>query len=58
MVTLIVIFFGSVLSSSFLWSLVDILTALLAIINIYALIVLRKEVIDELRIYNKCDKIK
>lgn len=57
-VTLIVIFFGSVLSSSFLWSLVDILTALLAIINIYALIVLRKEVIDELRIYNKCDKIK
>ncbi len=56
-ISLIVIFFGSFLSSNFLWNLVDILTALLAIINIYALIVLRKEVIEEYTKYNKCGKM-
>lgn len=56
-ISLIVIFFGSFLSSNFLWNLVDILTSLLAIINIYALIVLRKEVLDEYTKYNKCDKM-
>lgn len=58
MVSLFIIFIGSIVSSTFLWNLVDILTALLAIINIYALYVLRDEVKDELRKYEKCGTIK
>lgn len=56
-ISLIVIFFGSFLSSNFLWNLVDILTALLAVINGYAMFILRQEVIEEYTKYYKCDKI-
>jgi AGCS family alanine or glycine:cation symporter len=58
-VTLISLFIGSIISSSFLWKLVDMLVAILAIINIYALLNLRKEVKSELDCYNnkKCDKM-
>ena len=56
-ISLIVIFFGSFLSSNFLWNLVDILTALLAVINGYAMFILRQEVIEEYTKYHKCDKI-
>ena len=37
---------GCMISSETLWSFVDILVALEAIINIYALIMLRKDVIE------------
>lgn len=50
-VTLIVVFLGCILSSTILWKLVDILVALLAIINIYALIGLREEIVKELEYY-------
>ena len=44
-VTIILLLIGSVISASLLWSIVDILVAILAIINMYALIKLRKEII-------------
>lgn len=58
-VSLFVLFLGCVLSSEKLWSFVDIMMSLLAIINIYALISLRKNVKDELEYetIKKCDKI-
>lgn len=44
-VTVILLLIGSVISASLLWSIVDILVAILAIINMYALLKLRKEII-------------
>lgn len=44
-VTIILLLIGSVVSASLLWEIVDILVAVLAIINMYALIKLRKEII-------------
>lgn len=59
LVTLIVLFLGSIISSTFLWKIVDIFVAILAIVNIYALLSLRKDVKHELDYYNykKYDKI-
>lgn len=58
-ISLLLLFFGCIIPSETLWSFVDILMALLAIINIYAIFSLRKDVKDELRCYNmhKYDKI-
>ena len=42
--TCIVLFLGGIFNSSFVWSLVDIFIAILAIINIYALFMLRKKI--------------
>ena len=58
-VSLFVLFLGCILSSEKLWSFVDIMMSLLAIINIYALISLRKNVKEELEYetIKKCDKI-
>ena len=47
--TIIILFLGCMISSTTLWTFVDILVALEAIINIYALIMLRKDVIEEAR---------
>ncbi len=44
LITLILLVLGSVLSSTVLWKTVDILVAILAIINVYALFCLRKHV--------------
>lgn len=44
LVTVLLLVWGSVASSTFLWNLVDILVALLAIINVYALIALRSDI--------------
>lgn len=44
-VTIVLLLIGSVVSASLLWSIVDILVAVLAIINMYVLIKLRKEII-------------
>lgn len=59
MISILVLFTGAIVSSNFLWNVVDILVALLAIINIYALFHLRKEVKQELDCYKtgKYDKI-
>lgn len=46
-VTVLLIIIGSVISSNLLWNLVDIFVACLAIINMYSLIKLRKEIIND-----------
>lgn len=58
-VSLAVLFLGCIVPSETIWSFVDILMAMLAIINIYALFKLKGDVKEELRYYNikKCDKI-
>lgn len=59
LISLFVLFLGCILSSEKLWSIVDIMMSMLAVINIYALISLKKDVKNELEYYNhqKCDKI-
>lgn len=52
-ISLIVIVVGSVVSSSSLWQAIDILVAVLAIINIYSLFALRDVVIDEYKCWKK-----
>ena len=44
-VTVFLLIIGSVMSASLLWSIVDILVAVLSIINMYALLRLRKEIV-------------
>ena len=44
-ITALLLFFGSLLNPLFLWKLIDVLVCILAIINMYALLKLRKEVI-------------
>lgn len=53
LVSLFVLFLGCILSSTAVWTFVDIYTALLAIINIYALLKLKKDILYELNHYNK-----
>ena len=53
LISLIVLFLGCVLSSTAIWTFVDIFTALLAIINIYTLFKLKNDVLYELGHYNK-----
>ncbi len=52
-ISLLVLFLGCILSSTILWSLVDILVAFLALINIYALFKLKDDIFYELDIYRK-----
>ena len=49
--SLILLFVGTVLPSTFLWNIVDILMAILACINIYALIKLREDIFCSLKKY-------
>ncbi len=51
--TLVILFFGCIISSQLLWDIVDIMVAIQALINIYSLIMLRKVVIREYNTYNK-----
>ena len=44
-ITVILLIIGSVMNATILWNIVDILVAILAIINMYALMKLRKEII-------------
>lgn len=44
LLTTIVIFTGSIISSTFIWNFIDILVSILAIINIYAIYKLRNEI--------------
>lgn len=57
-ISCIVLLISSVMSANLIWQIVNILTAILAIINIYAIMKLKKDVIYELRRYKECDKIK
>lgn len=52
-VTVIVVFLGCILSSTFLWSLVDLFVAFLAFINLYAIFRLRKDVYNEYLKYKR-----
>ena len=44
--TVIIVFLGCIVSSHLLWSFVDIIVAILIIINVYSIITLRKEILD------------
>lgn len=54
--TIVIVFIGSIISSDFLWSIVDLFIALLAIINIYAIVYLRKDVYLEYKEYEDVRK--
>ena len=49
--TLIAIVIGSVISSNLIWTIVDIMIGIIAIINVYALFRLRGIVVEEYRYY-------
>lgn len=53
-ISIFVLLLGSILSATLLWQWINIFTALQAIINIYALWYLRKDVIFEWKRYEKC----
>lgn len=57
--TLTILFLGCIISSDFLWKIVDILVAILAIINIYAIFELKEELFIQTDCYKrkKYDKI-
>ena len=55
-VTVVLLVVGSVIKASIIWSIVDILVALMAIVNMYAVILLRREVKREFVMYNKIKK--
>lgn len=46
-ITILLLVAGSIISATFLWEMVDIFVALMAIINIYAIFLLRKDIIYE-----------
>ena len=56
LITLLIIFIGSIMSSTILWKIVDIMVALLALINVYALYQLKDDVKNEI-ILNKQRKV-
>jgi len=51
-VTVVLLIVGSVIKASIIWSIVDILVALMAIVNMYAVILLRRDIKRELLINN------
>lgn len=53
LITVIVIFLGSITASNLLWSITDVLVGLLAIVNIYAIFLLKNIVIEEYRVYKR-----
>ena len=56
MITLLILFIGAMMSSTILWKIVDIMVAILAIINVYALYELKDDVKNEI-ILNKQRKV-
>ncbi len=55
-VTCLLLVLGTIVSPTFLWSFVDILVAILAIINVFAILSLRKDVIIEYMNYKRNEK--
>lgn len=53
LVTIGVLFFGCVMPSTFLWSIVDILVAFLVLINLYALFCLKDVIFSEISCYRR-----
>ncbi len=51
--TIVLLILGAITSATTLWNFVDILVALLAIINIYALLSMRKDIIEEWNHYRQ-----
>ncbi len=49
----VVLFFGAIVNASYIWQFINIFTALLAIINIYSILKLKKDVINEYNRYKK-----
>ena len=52
-ITCFLLILGSFISPTFLWNLVDILAGILAIINIYAIFSLRRDIIEEYLVYKR-----
>lgn len=52
-ITCFLLVLGSFMSPTFLWNLVDILAGILAIINIYAIFSLRRDIIEEYLVYKR-----
>jgi len=52
-VTIVVLVFGSIISSESLWNITDIMVGLIAIINIYALLALKNIVVEEYKYWRK-----
>ena len=52
-ITIISIFLGGILSSLFVWEIVDLFIALLAIINIYAIFKLKNIIFEKVKIKQK-----
>lgn len=52
-ITCFLLVLGSFISPTFLWNLVDILAGMLAIINIYAIFSLRRDIIEEYLVYKR-----
>ena len=52
-ITCFLLVLGSFISPTFLWNLVDILAGILAIINIYAIFSLRRDIIEEYLVYKR-----
>lgn len=52
-VTIVLLIAGSVVKASLIWSIVDVLVAFMAIINMYAVLSLRKVVKEEVLVYKK-----
>lgn len=53
LITVVLIFSGSIMSSIILWNITDVLVGLLAIINIYAVFSLRDVVVEEYRCFKR-----
>jgi len=51
LLTLILLLIGSIITSSYLWRFIDILVAIIAIVNLYALLLLKKDVFYEYEHY-------
>ncbi len=58
LISCLILLVSSILSANLIWKIVNILTAVLAIINVYAIRKLKKDVLFELRRYKECGKIK
>lgn len=52
-ITIILLLYGSVASPTFLWNSVDVLVAIMAIINVVSLFLLKDDVVQELDVYKK-----
>ena len=55
-ITLLVLFFGCIITSNLLWNFIDLIVGVLALINLYAVFILRNDVNSEYKKYKKTEK--